>query len=682
MLKVFLLVFVTFPLLASEVELRPVEVLRPNEDYSSAKFSKDTASLLGMKPGLSVRAGGGLSSQPSIHGLSNDRVNIRIDDVQITSACSNHMNPALSYIDPNKIEFIETIAGITPVSYGGDSLGGSVLVKTKSPVFSEKDELYRKLKTTTYHRSNNDNVGATIEATVASKELHFQYSGLDEKARGYEDGDGNRLKATSYNQNNQSAKFAAKLGDGVVALKLTRAIVPYQGFVNQYMDMTDNKAESVNLSYIGEVGDVLVETNISHQDTEHFMDKLRPERPGKMPMLTHSNEFGYNLKATHNLSSKHSLKMGGEYNQFRLDDWWPPVTKTVSGMGPGNFKSIHRGARDRWGVFSEVNSTWSDKFSSLVGVRLDQVRMNTGKVEGYNNTNNLPADAADFNSKKRGKRDENWDTTLSGRYITGPMSELEFGYARKSRSPNLYERYAWAGTVTDPAGASGPLRMDMRMINWFGDGNGYVGNLNLKPEVAHTGSVSMVLKNSNSWNVALTPYYTYIENYIDADLLATNSGVNYLRFANHDAVIMGADLSGAVKLSSTLKLNAVAGYTRGYRHDGKSELYHLMPLNGKVQLEHELDKWSNQLTVHLVHKKDQVSELRLEPETAGYALIDLATAYQVTKQLKLELAVLNLLDKNYGLPLGGIDIVNAGASSHTPVAGMGRSINTMVSLDF
>jgi hypothetical protein len=28
--------------------------------------------------------------------------------------------------------------------------------------------------------------------------------------------------------------------------------------------------------------------------------------------------------------------------------------------------------------------------------------------------------------------------------------------------------------------------MAMTMTNWFGDGNGYVGNIDLKPEVAHT----------------------------------------------------------------------------------------------------------------------------------------------------------------------------------------------------
>ena len=40
----------------------------------------------------------------------------------------------------------------------------------------------------------------------------------------------------------------------------------------------------------------------------------------------------------------------------------------------------------------------------------------------------------------------------------------EFGYARKTRSPNFYERYAWS--------TSG---MAASMISWFGDANGYVG---------------------------------------------------------------------------------------------------------------------------------------------------------------------------------------------------------------
>lgn len=68
-------------------------------------------------------------------------------------------------------------------------------------------------------------------------------------ANNYRDGKGDRVKGTLYNQNNQSATIARKLESGVVALKLTRAVVPYQGFVNQPMDLNDNVSNSGNLNY-------------------------------------------------------------------------------------------------------------------------------------------------------------------------------------------------------------------------------------------------------------------------------------------------------------------------------------------------------------------------------------------------------------------------------------------------
>jgi iron complex outermembrane receptor protein len=71
--------------------------------------------------------------------------------------------------------------------------------------------------------------------------------------------------------------------------------------------------------------------------------------------------------------------------------------------------------------------------------------------------------------------DNNIDLTALARFTPDAGQTWEFGYARKTRSPNLYERYTW-----------GRGTMAMTMTNWFGDGNGYVGNIDLKPEVAHT----------------------------------------------------------------------------------------------------------------------------------------------------------------------------------------------------
>ena len=96
---------------AEEEETHRVNV----PEFGGSRYSGDTASVLGLTPGVSLQTGGGISSLPVIQGMADDRVNIQIDGASVTSSCSNHMNPALSYVDPSKIASLDVWAGISPV---------------------------------------------------------------------------------------------------------------------------------------------------------------------------------------------------------------------------------------------------------------------------------------------------------------------------------------------------------------------------------------------------------------------------------------------------------------------------------------------------------------------------------------------------------------------------------------
>jgi iron complex outermembrane receptor protein len=85
--------------------------------------TSDTARLLLDIPGVSLYGAGGVSSLPAIRGLADDRIRIQVDGMDLMAACPNHMNSALSYIDPTRVASITVFAGITPVSVGGDSIG-------------------------------------------------------------------------------------------------------------------------------------------------------------------------------------------------------------------------------------------------------------------------------------------------------------------------------------------------------------------------------------------------------------------------------------------------------------------------------------------------------------------------------------------------------------------------------
>ena len=164
----------------------------------------------------------------------------------------------------------------------------------------------------------------------------------------------------------------------------------------------------------------------------------------------------------------------------------------------------------------------------------------------------------------------------------------------------------------------------------------------------------------------MTPYYTYINDYIGVIKVGSKSYTSEIRdilkFINHDARLYGFDISGKLPLwkSSALgsgQLRGSFGYVRGKDLDTGSGLYHIMPLSGYFALEQNVAGWNNAVELQLVGRKFEIDPLRLEPKTAAYALVNLRTAYQ-WKNLRVDLGVTNLFDKFYSLPLGGINYDN------------------------
>jgi iron complex outermembrane receptor protein len=668
---------------------------------NATNVTGDSASLLKDLPGVSTNYNGGIATLPSIHGLADTRVKTEVDGMTITSACPNHMNPALSYVDSSELATMEVIAGLTPVSQGGDSIAGTIVVTSKEPKFSTNGESYIFYGDMTgFEHSNGSATGFGLNVNAATDKINIGYSGFAEKSGDYRDGHGNIVKDTLFNQQKQSLSLAYKIdSENVISAKISKADVFYEGFPNQYMDMLSNGATNRSLNYKGRIGNLSIDATLYNQDTAHYMNKIQTERTENMPMYTESKESGYNLKMALALGDIHTVKFGSDGDFFQLNDWWPPDTvNNMAGMNPNTFWNINDGKRDRMGFFLEDDAQWSKRFSTNIGVRTDIVKMNTRDVVGYNSTSNDPTDAANFNALDHKKEFKNYDITAMGKYELSEMSDIEFGYARKTRTPDLYELYTWAGGYNNnPAVSlgttSGPIAMDMAMINTFGDGAGYVGNLDLKPEVANTFSATLDLHDSSKkeWGFKLTPYYTMIQDYIDIESLGTATaggynGIQLLRFVNNDAIMFGADVSGFVGVWDNARFGAgtlkgTAGYTRGMRKDGGA-LYHLMPVHAKISLDEVKGALNAGVDLTAVASKDSVDSIRKEPTTPAYTLVDLRAGYQINKAIRFDLAVTNLMNLAYAMPLGGVDVVDYSKTSLTPLQGMGRSVDMAVNVKF
>jgi iron complex outermembrane receptor protein len=630
--------------------------------------------------------------------------------MDLVSACGNHMNPPMSYIDPTNVESIEVLAGITPVSQGGDSIGGSIIVKSPQPQFADDgSDSISSAEIGTFYRSNGDATGVNLNASAANDWLGIRYSGAYATANDYKAGknfkpagpaapgrgslSADEVGSTYYETQNHKLGAALQLDNHLLDLELGYQNIPDQGFPNQRMDMLDNTSTQIVLRHSAEYAWGEVNSRIFHEKTTHKMNfgddkQLEYGDANGMPMKTKGKNGGLAVALDYRLSSRDLLRLGGEVQLYQLDDWWPPSGSGMM-MSPDTFWNIRNGKRDRYALFGEWQANWNEKWMTLAGIRYEAVRMDTDDVQGYSPMYQADADA--FNARDHKIDDDNWDASAQARYTPSESITWEAGIARKTRSPNLYERYTWS-----------TVGMAMRMVNLAGDGNGYVGNLDLDPEVANTLSATLNWHDPQGehWQLAISPYITYVEDYIDATPCTTMMcnmsnavpGFRYLTFDNDDAKLYGVDISGSRYLggSETLGDFSVSGnisYIKGENDSTGDNLYNIMPLNATVSLEYSKLAWTGVIEAQMVDDKDNVSEVRNEVPTSGYSLFNLRGSY-TWRNVRLDLGVENALDKGYDLPLGGAYVGQGQTMSATgvpwgvTVPGMGRSFYLGLNYNF
>ena len=674
-------------------------------------MSNDTGKLIDNFLGGNSIHNGGFSSLPMIQGLSDDRIKIKIDGMDLIASCANHMNAPLSYSDPVNIKNISVLAGLSAVDQGGDNIGGVIKIDTVKPIFSVDENQIFSGQFGTKYKSNNKTISANISLNTADQDTALSYFGSYVKAENYYAGgtfkdaglaasdrgwlDSDEVGSTAYKNQNHQVSFSKVIDNEIYQVIAAYHDSPYENFDNQRMDSVGNKNYQLNLSQKGEyewgklTSRIYVDdTNHKHNfgpDKQYTYNNMSGQSYG-MPMEADGITAGLAVDTEIFLNDQDTLKVGSEIQYYQLDDTW--ASNSGEGMMTGNaFLNINNGKRNRFDIYGQLDSLWTENWITSLGARLGIVQTDSDDVHGYNQTNmnsNQLADSDTFNASKRKKTDENIDISLLTRYNMEEDSSIELGYSMKTRSPNLYQRYTWS-TWT----------MAANMNNLYGDGNGYVGNIDLEPETAH--KIGLVLNHQDdnkNWRIKINPYYTYISDYIDANVIANRGdGYRNLKFDNQTATIYGLDVGADMHLFRTLNfgnfnLLSKFNYQKGRNTDADTDLYNMMPPNLTLAINQNVGSWNNSLSMLLVDKKDNVNSTRQERETAGFTKFDFVTSYQ-WESVSIIGEIENILDKSYADPLGG-EYLGQGATmstgitraNGTQVYAMGRSFNVALSYSF
>ncbi|MFC6979256.1 TonB-dependent receptor domain-containing protein [Microbulbifer taiwanensis] len=151
------------------------------------------------------------------------------------------------------------------------------------------------------------------------------------------------------------------------------------------------------------------------------------------------------------------------------------------------------------------------------------------------------------------------------------------------------------------------------------------------------------------------------------------------QYQNIESVtIKGMEISANWYLNPSFELFTNASYQRGENDTSGEYLRSVSPLSGVVGAAYSGEQLSTQLMLRWADRMDRVNEG--ETEVAGFGAVDWVLGYQALEQLSFNLAVNNLLDKEY-VPYVNVAGRDAGSDLSVSSAA-GRTFSASVKYEF
>jgi iron complex outermembrane recepter protein len=645
---------------------------RTNIDPRHVALTKpDAAHLVTRVPGANVVNNGPVSGQVQYRGMFGARMKVQLDNMYFNSGGPNLMDPPLQYMPEPILDQLSVVRGIAPVS-AGTSIGGIVKAKAKTSHFGSGDAFELQADVSASGRSVNDGfaAGGLVGGGTSKYRLHFLGSaegGADTQF------DGGEITPTGFRRNVFGVGGGFKSGVHEMGFNYRHHDTDHAGNPALPMDMEDTGTDIYNLEYDGVVQGVPVDAQIYYSQVDHTMDNYSQRPPPGNPMMNRfiaaaSEELGFKIDGAWPLSSG-ELTVGadGHYS-----------TNNMNVVNPSNamffVRNINDAEQDSTGAFIE----WEGKAAGikmLLGARYTHVETDADNVFVGPA---LPAAAGmlatRFNSADRTKSDDNVDIVGRFSYGVGNDVDLTLGLGRKTRSPMYIERYTWL-----PIEASSGLA----------DGNNYVGNPDLDPEVSYEIEAGFDWDTGSAY---FTPraFYRSVDDFIQGMPIADaatvmvstmNGDTSPLQFTNVDAELYGVDATWGYVLNPQWHFDGIVTYVRGKRRDTRDDLYRITPLRATASVSYMGESWSATVEGVGVAEQEKVSMTNGETRTGGHGLLNIHGEWQVNDNATIVAGVDNVFDNRYSDHLSGL---NRASGSDVPIGSRlpGAGLNAFVRVGF
>ncbi len=598
------------------------------DDIKSADLAE---ALFKQSPSVALSRRSGIANDILVRGQKKDNINVTIDGAKVCGACPNRMDPPISHILTNNVDYIEINEGPYNVEDFG-VLSSDIKVHTIKPTQDLAGELNLGL-------GSWGSKKASFNISGGSDTVRFLLSASTESSEQYEDGNGNN--------------FADQIADNVQngqAPAATQYQPKYQNMdayskktmmAKLFWDITDNQElkvsytanRSENILYPSSKMDALYDDsdifnavysvkNLGKYSKELSVQLYQSTVEHPMSTLYRKAAVVNGFEMTHKLETK--MQGAKIKNSFDVDNHTitTGVDYSLRNWDGGYYKDGTSLPADRAYSIDDVDT------KNIAFFIKDEIKMGKFVLDmgiRYDDTTVTPA-----NNRVNLVQPDNKYSALSaylfGTYNVDMYTKYFVGFGKSSRVPDAKELY-WIGSMGNAIGT---------------------------PDLANTVNYEFDMGIEKSYENATFKakvFYSKLEDYIAYN--ASNGNTN--NYENVDATIYGFELSGTYIATAELYFDYGMAYQKGEKKNplsGQNEtnMPEIPPF--KVNLAANYD-WDESLSfraqVIASDSWDEIDAENGEQKLDAYTILNLRATKSFGENFELIVGVDNVFDETYAV---------------------------------
>ncbi|WP_076011981.1 TonB-dependent receptor [Alteromonas abrolhosensis] len=320
--------------------------------------ANDLADVFRESPSVSVGGSVGVAQKIFIRGLEDAYLNVTVDGAQQTSTLFHHIGRVT--LDPDLLKQIDVQAGAGEATSGPGAIGGSIRFKTKDAqdLLRGDEQFGGRVKASYFSNEGTRYSGSLYGKLSDSWGLLGYYSTVDRD--NFEDGDGNEvlgtaadqdlmfLKASGYIADNQYLSISAEQRNEEGEFSARPNWVVLEG-APLYLSEAERDTYVANYRFDHSALVFLEAT--AYQTSSSF-------RGGRFDFLSDIDTYGFDIRNTTDISN-HVFTYGIDYRKDEVE----------SGPGVGPVQNAEEGSV--MGIYAQAHSNITPELLLSYGVRYD-----------------------------------------------------------------------------------------------------------------------------------------------------------------------------------------------------------------------------------------------------------------------------------------------------------------------